>query len=237
MNKFSIGVIIVIIALFGGMVIYNSVQKKDNGTDYSVYDASKIINDTENTGGIAEHVRGKADSAVVLVEYADFQCPGCASMMPKIDKLYEKYKDKVAFVFRNYPITGHQNARSAAAAAESANLQGYFWEMASALYANRTDWIAESGESRTEKYVEIFKVAAPEGDVDAFKKELESNKNFEKKINFDVNIGRERSKVSATPAFYVNGDAIPIGDKDSLDDLVNNIEKKINEKLAENNLL
>lgn len=232
MNKTTVGVIIAIVAIFGGMVIYSAVQNSQKTVDYETYNAAGVISDEANSGGIAEHVRGKADSRVVVVEYADFQCPGCASMMPKMNTLYEEYKDQVAFVFRHYPISGHQNARSAAAASEAAGLQGYFWEMAEALYDNRTDWIYESGSERTQKYISIFEQAAPDGDVAAFQDAITNNKDLEKKINFDLNIGKNLSKVQATPSFYVNGEYVTIGDQDSLDDLMNNIKAKIDEHLA-----
>lgn len=229
MNKVTIGVIVSILVAFVAMIVYSSISAQP--ADYSGYDASRIISDTSKTGGIAEHVRGKADSSVVVVEYADFQCPGCASMMPKITQLTEKYQDKVAFVFRHYPIQGHQNARSASASAEAAGMQGYFWQMAEALYANRADWIYETGESRTDQFVKIFKSVAPDGDENAFRANL-GNDSIEKKINFDMKIGKDLSKVQATPSFFVNGEAIPINDDDSLDDYASNIEARIKAELA-----
>ena len=232
MNKFTIGVIIVILAVFGGMIIFSSTQNKENVVDYTKYDASKIITDTSNTGGIAEHVRGKADSKVVVVEYADFQCPGCASMMPKIDKVYEEFKDEVAFVFRSYPLSYHPNARAASAAAEAANEQGYFWEMADGLYTNRIDWINETGNNRTEQFIKIFKDVAPEGDVTKFINNLNDNE-YDKKIDFDFNMGKKVSKVTATPSLHVNGEHVPIDEQDTLDDYAEKLKAKIKEKLAE----
>lgn len=230
MNKFSIGVIVVIVALFGGMIIYSSMQKEEKAIDYSQFDAAKIITDTTYTGGIAEHVRGKADSKVVVVEYADFQCPGCASMMPKIDNVYEEYKDTVAFVFRSYPLSYHQNARAASAAAEAASEQGYFWEMADTLYANRADWIGETGQTRSNKFVEIFRAAAPEGDPVTFQNALNDNE-YDKKIDFDFNLGKKVSKVTATPALYVNGEHVAIDEQDTLDDYAKKLKNKIEEEL------
>ena len=231
MNKFTIGVIIVILAVFGGMIIYSSTQNKENTIDYSKFDASKIITDTTYTGGIEEHVRGKADSKVVVVEYADFQCPGCASMMPKVDKVYEEFKDEVAFVFRSYPLSYHQNARAASAAAEAANEQGLFWEMADALYTNRLDWINESGSSRSEKFIDLFKSIAPEGDLTKFINDLNNNE-YDKKIDFDFNLGKKVSKVTATPSLHVNGEHVPIDEQDSLDDYADKLRAKIKEELA-----
>ena len=140
MNKFTVGAIAVILLAFGGLVVWSSLNS-DNKLNYDNYDTKSIIIGDDNNGNIGDHVRGKEDSKVVVVEYADLQCPGCATMMPKISKLHEQYGDRVAFVFRNFPIDGHQNARAASAAVESAGLQGYYWPMLETMYDNRNDWI------------------------------------------------------------------------------------------------
>ena len=116
--------------------------------------------------------------------------------------------------------------------AEAAGTQGYFWEMADTLYTNQADWYYETGDSRTNVYIDLFKNAAPDGDVETFKSVMATDETLEKKINWDINIGKELNKVAATPSFYVNGDYVSIGANDSLDDFYNNIEAKIKEKLA-----
>ena len=150
--------------------------------------------------------------------------------MPNVHKLYEEYGDRVAFVYRNFPIAGHQNARAAAAAAESANYQGYYWEMVETIYANRAEWISETGNSRTNVFVSLFKDVAPDGDVEKFKTEM-GNSSIEKKINFDYTLGREVDKVNATPAFYVNGEAVNVAEAETQDDLIKSIEDLINKAL------
>jgi len=230
MNKFTVVAILVVLALFGGLIAWSSVSNNQNPTDYSQYDSTKLIAGDENNGGIADHVRGASDAKVVVVEYADLQCPGCASAMPNIHKLYEYYGDRVAFVYRNFPIQGHQNARAAAAAAESAGFQGYYWEMVETIYSNRAEWISESGSSRTQVFTDLFKDIAPDGDVDKFKSDM-SNPNIEKKVNFDYGIGRDVDNVTATPAFYVNGKAVDVAEADTQDDLRKLIEDGIKEAL------
>ncbi len=231
MNKFTIVAIIIIVACFGGLVAWSALRNSDKATDYTKYDSKSIIAGNDDNGGIADHVRGKEDAKVVVVEYADLQCPGCATLMPRMTEVYEEYGNQVAFIFRNFPINGHQNARAASAAAESAGFQGYYWPMIETLYSNRADWISESGSTRTDTFLRLFKEIAPEGDTDKFISGM-SDPNIEKKVNFDYGLGRNIDKVGATPAIYVNGDAIDVSEG-SFDDVINKVKKKIDEKLAE----
>ncbi len=230
MNKVTIAAIVVILALFGGLIVWTTIQKHENPTDVRDYNSASIIKGDKNNGDISDHVRGNEEAKVIVVEYADLQCPGCAAAMPNIHKLYEEYGDRVAFLYRNFPITGHQNARAAAAAAESAGFQGYYWQMVETIYANRADWISETGNTRTDVFVSLFKDIAPEGDVDKFRSDM-GNPNIETKINFDYSLGRTVDKVTATPAFYVNGKAIDVSTAETQDDLKKMIEDRINEEL------
>lgn len=194
------------------------------------YDVAKVIGAIKDNGNIGDHVRGKKNSKVVVVEYADLQCPGCASMAPQMHQLAEKYGDKVAFVFRHYPLPYHNNAKSAAMATEAAAKQGYFWEMMEALYEYRVDWMQTSGSELVDAYVDIFEQVAPDGDSAKFKNDLDDAKS-EKKINFDTAIGSNESHVSATPSFYVNGKAVEMDGVETLQDFADKIEKTIQEEL------
>lgn len=50
-------------------------------------------------------VTGNAKSKVFVVEYSDTECPFCAQLHPTITKIQDDYKDKVAFVYRYFPLT------------------------------------------------------------------------------------------------------------------------------------
>ena len=213
MNKVTVGIIIALLLGLGGLAIWSSAN--NSKIDYSKYDSTKIIAADENNGNIGDHVRGKEDSPVVVVEYADLQCPGCATMMPKMSEIYEQYGDRVAFVFRSWPLSYHQNARSASAAAEAAGYQGYYWDMLETMYDYRDKWIDITDTvKRTNIYTDIFKeVSNGNGDVEKFKKDLD-DANIKKKIDFDYGVGKERSHVTATPSIYVNGKLIDINNSD-----------------------
>ena len=211
----------------------NSKTKESDKTPIALdeYDTTKIIAADSNNGNIGDHVRGNVDAKVVVVEYADLQCPSCAVMMSRIDRIYSEYKDRVAFIYRNYPISGHQNAMAASKAAEAAGYQGKYWEMVKYLYANRTEWIPESGSKLMEKFEENFKYAAPDGDLEKFRADME-DENIAKKINFDHELGYKRDGVNATPMFFVNGEKVDINKVETFADYEELIKEMIEDALS-----
>ena len=227
MNKITIAIIVALLVGLGGLAVWTSLNS-DSKLNLSSYDTTKPIAADDNNGQIGDHYRGAEDAKVILVEYADLQCPGCATIMPKISKLYKEYGDRVGFIFRSYPISGHQNARSASAAAEAAARQGFYWEMVESMYDNRADWISIfDTEKRTNVYVDIFKkIAGDKADVEKFKTDL-NDSNIQKKIDFDKSLGAKRDEVDATPTIIVNGEKVDFGTEDTS----KAIEDKINEFL------
>ncbi len=185
-------------ALLGGLVFISQREK----ADVSGIDVSKVQGATVESGNIADHTYGNMTSKVVLIEYGDFQCPGCGSAHPVVKKIIEKYKDKMGFVFRNFPLTTiHPNALAASAAAEAAGLQGKYWEMHDALYENQGSWKDLTGQERTDAFKRYaLNVGANE---DTWLKDLDSVA-VQKKISFDTALGK-KAEVTGTPSFFLNG--------------------------------
>jgi len=71
---------------------------------------------------------GPADAPVQLVEWSDYQCPFCKRAHPTVEQVISEYKDKVRFVYLDYPLPFHQQAMPASQAAHCALDQGKFWE-------------------------------------------------------------------------------------------------------------
>ncbi len=85
-------------------------------------------------------VLGNREAKVTITEYADFQCPACASYNPTINRIIEEVPD-VKVVFRFFPLRGiHKNAMSSGQAAFAAHKLGKFSEMKDLLYSNQADW-------------------------------------------------------------------------------------------------
>ena len=189
------------LGLLGGLIAIN----QQNRVDVSEVNPSKLQTASKDNGKIADHIFGNAESKVVIIEYGDYQCPGCASAAPTLKQLSEKYKDDIAFVFRNLPLTSmHPNARAAAAAAEAAGLQGKFWQMHDQLYSSQDSWAQLNSNERTD----TFKSYA-EGlglDANQWEKDLTSSR-VAAKIDFDSSIARKLN-ITGTPAIYVNNKAV-----------------------------
>ena len=201
-----VGIVAIIVLTLSGTMI--GLALANNGNDNSGSSSTPVV--TATTGEkIGEHERGKLDSDVVVMEYADMQCPGCAAMMSVMDNLYEKYGDRVKFVYRHYPLNGHKNAKAASTAVEAAGRQGYFWEMLSAVFDSQGDWGYKSGDKLTSALVDAFKTASKgKGDIERFKNDF-GDTAIAEKIENDKQLGVEVN-IKATPTILVNGESVDL---------------------------
>ncbi len=87
---------------------------------------------------------GSRDAPLVLIEFADFQCPFCAVAANNLREALSHYGDDVAVVFRHFPLEHiHPHAYAAAVAAECAASQDRFEAFHDLLFA-RQDEIGET---------------------------------------------------------------------------------------------
>jgi NhaA family Na+:H+ antiporter len=85
-----------------------------------------------------DHTLGPPDAPVTLLEYGDYECPGCGRAYPMLKTLNQRFVGKLRFAFRHFPLyTVHSHASQAAQAAEAAAAQGKFWQMHDLLYQNQ----------------------------------------------------------------------------------------------------
>jgi len=142
-----------------------------------------------------DHIQGPADAAVTLVQYGDYECPYCGAAYPIIKEVQARMRERLRFVFRNFPIvTSHPHAQQAAEAAEAAATQGKFWPMHDLLYENQ----------RRLRDQDLSGYAAKLGlDVELFDKELAEHVHAAR-VHEDFMSG-VRSGVNGTPTFYING--------------------------------
>lgn len=186
------------LGVLGGL-IYLSQQGK---TDVSNIDVTKVQTAASDNGNIGDHTYGNMQSKVILIEYGDYQCPGCGSSYPIIKQVVDKYKDKLGFIFRNFPLTTiHPNALAASSAAEAAGLQGKYWEMHDELYSNQDAWKNLSGQERTDYFKRLATSLGVKADT--WLTDLDGSA-VQKKIDFDRELGK-KANVSGTPAFFING--------------------------------
>lgn len=202
--------IVATIALLGGLVVLST----QNRIDVSEFDAAKVIAANDKDGSIGDHVYGNKDAKVVLIEYGDYQCPGCKGAYERAKTVVERYKDNLAFVFRNLPLTQiHSNARAAAAVAEAAGKQGKYWEMHDKLYENQDSWSQASGAQRSDLFEGYARDLAL--NTDQFNSDIASD-SVDQKIRFDQAIFKKTGNQQSTPTFTMDG--AKLADKDWSDE-------------------
>jgi protein-disulfide isomerase len=147
---------------------------------------------------------GPKSAKVTIYEFSDFQCPFCTKGANVMTQLKKDYGDKIRVVFKNLPLSFHDQAELAARAAHAAGKQGKFWQMHDKLFANNRGLGPEP-----------IKGFAKEIGLDVAKWEKDLNSPATKaKIEADKALA---NKVGArgTPNFYINGEHIagaqPVG--------------------------
>lgn len=83
------------------------------------------------------HLIGPRRASVIVVEFADFECPACRGFFTQTEALRRKYPQDFAIAFHHYPLAYHRFALPSARAAECAAEQGRFTEMYEALYRSQ----------------------------------------------------------------------------------------------------
>jgi protein-disulfide isomerase len=142
-----------------------------------------------------DHIEGRADAPVTLLQYGDYECPYCGEAYPILKEIQSQMGERLRFVFRNFPIsTSHPHAEAAAEAAEAADAQGRFWEMHDLLYERQRNLTDED----LHRYAEELGL-----DVQRFDKEMGEHVHAER-VHEDFMSG-VRSGVNGTPTFYING--------------------------------
>ena len=93
-----VAIIIAAVIISVGIVGYGFITR-DSGT------GTKATMFTGRPIDATDYVGGKENSKVVVVEYGDPECPFCVQVSPTIKKLRAEYGNKVAFVYRYFPLT------------------------------------------------------------------------------------------------------------------------------------
>ncbi len=164
---------------------------------------SKLTAPPEVTSNGSNNVFGKLDSPVTLTEFVDFQCEACYAFYPTVKEVKEKYKDRVKFQVKYFPISNsHQFARVAAANAESAAQQGKFWEMHNKIFEGQKIWEqAQNPQQYFDQYAKDIGL-----DLEKLKNDIKDPKTTAT-INADLDEVK-RLGGNGTPTFTLNGKKI-----------------------------
>ena len=203
-----IGLVLAVVVI-GGWWLYSSSQVKP--TTKNTNNSAKNANNqsdldlyrTAPAGAQPANLLGVPTATVTVEEFADYQCPTCATVHTKMKEINALYSGRIKFIYRSFPLTQiHKNAYDAAVAAEAAGSQGKYWAMQDQLFGNQQAW-ANSTEVR-----KLFdQYAAKIGlDVTKFQNDMAG---LPAKTRVDTDMQRGKALgISGTPTIYINGNKL-----------------------------
>jgi protein-disulfide isomerase len=171
---------------------------------------AKVIVPTFHAATVTDGLTmGDPKAPIKLIEFADFQCPGCGSYWansePNVIKNYVE-TGKVFYTFSPFSFVGsfvknnpYDESIKAAEAAYCANDQGKFWEYRDYLFGNQ---IGENQGAFSEKRLLAF-AKSLSLDMKTFTTCLQSGEH--NKQVMDANDFATKSGINQTPSFTLDG--------------------------------
>ncbi len=164
--------------------------------------------DPAKAGPAHGYTLGRPDAPVKIVEFADFECPGCgifaAVTEPDVRKRIVD-AGLASFTFYDYPLPQHKNSQAAHNAAACAADQNKFWEMHDRIFATQDQWNTQAADNPKpflEKYAEDLGL-----DMKAWNSCFDSRKH-QGRIMANMAEG-DRFHVGSTPTFIINDKSYP----------------------------
>lgn len=116
-------------------------------------------------------------------------------------RLLEEHGNEIRYVFRHFPLSGHDKAQLAAQAAEAAGKQDKFWEMHNILFEKQQEWVSLS----PEQFPVYAKDRAAELNLDVarFESDMQSDE-IKQKVTKALNAALQAG-IGGTPYVYING--------------------------------
>lgn len=175
--------------------------------------------------------KGNADAPVVVTEYSDYQCPGCAYYAMNLSSQFEQEyiaTGKVKFVYHEYPLSGHMNGAPAAYAARCAGEQGAdkYWAMHDYLFTNQRQWSAQQ-DPRAQFVAYARQIGL---DTAAFEQCYASNR-FRDAIN-QAKAAGDALRIPGTPSFAVNGQLVNTTGASSVEEIYARMRQAVDAALG-----
>ena len=198
-------IIIMAVAVIGGGGLYYSMR---GGTptlepiDLGELAGAELIEKAQPA-----YVFGDPDAPVTIMEFADYQCPGCRGfaliVKPQVDLAYIN-SGQAKLVFHDFPLGQHPHAFLAARAARCAGDQDRYVDYHDLVFQTQEDW---SPMARATGY---FKDLAEQLELDrrAFNGCLESDRHAEV-VSANIMLGHA-FRVGTTPTLFVHSGSPPV---------------------------
>lgn len=142
---------------------------------------------------VRDHMLGRIDAIVPLIEYGDYQCPRSREAYIVIQEVLKLASANLCYVFRHFPQPQHPQAQKTAKAALCAAAQGKFWQMHHKLF-QRQQTLSDA--DLVEYAIEL------KLDVLQFLRDMSSHQNAQR-VAQDVQSALS-SGVKHLPAFFIH---------------------------------
>jgi len=180
-------------------------------------EAPTVSIDSRLDGGAqGDFVKGTRGAPIKIVEFADFECPGCRKFYPALHTLLDRFEGEYEFIFKNYPLDNtcnpkmprplHPYACAAAFFSRCAAEQGKYWESLQFLF----NYEGLEGEKTPSDFNEgmILDGARSMALDQVGLRECISSQRYLQKIQSDIAEGI-RIGLAGTPTVWVNGRPSP----------------------------
>lgn len=155
-----------------------------------------------------DHVLGKDNAKVTLIEYASLSCPHCAdfhsNILPTIQKDYID-TGKVRMIFRDFPLNAPAMAGSQLAQCAGKQGSDKYFAALKQLFSTQKDWAFDK-----EFKGKLAVIAKGFGIDDKAFETCLADKEAETKILNSRKDGGEKLGVNSTPSFFINGEKTEI---------------------------
>jgi protein-disulfide isomerase len=140
---------------------------------------------------------GPSNAATVVIEFSDPFCPACRKAHQTGQAVKKAYRNRIRWIFMDFPLEMHKGAKKAAQAAHCAEAQGKFWEYQEMLYSAD----GEPDVDQLKSYADALGLERRQFDAcldsDAYRRQIEK----------DIQTGRSAG-ITATPTFIIGGEMI-----------------------------
>lgn len=138
---------------------------------------------------------GNPEAKLVIVEFSDFGCPYSLQSFPAVREVMQKYKDRVYFMARDFPVDElHPRATATALAARCAHEQGIYWPYHDKLFSQQE----RHEDADLELYAQEVGMNLPSFQA------CVREKRYADRVQMETADGL-RAGVEGTPTFFFNG--------------------------------
>jgi len=157
---------------------------------------------------------GNMDAPILVEEFSDLQCPGCANVSPQVEEVIRNNPDLARFDYYHFPLTSiHPFAFSASEASECAADQDKFWEYINMIFKTQSS-LSNDHLSVVAEELEL--------DMNAFETCMEDRK-YKDMVQAHMNLGFQRG-VNSTPSIYVNGEKVDFMNAETFEAYLKNLK-------------